>query len=61
MNSRRALVLAGFFAICATLYWILPYIFQPSHQDYTGLVLLAVLAAAMGFGFAVLLRGSREL
>jgi hypothetical protein len=61
MNWRAAFLIGGFFLICAALYWILPYIYQPSHVDYTGFVLLAVLAVAMTFGFSVLLRGSTDL
>jgi hypothetical protein len=61
MNWRSALFLGGFFVVCAVLYWTLPYLFQQSHIDYTGLVLLALTAVAMTFGFAVLLRGSRDL
>jgi hypothetical protein len=61
MNWRGAFFIGGFFVICAALYWVLPYIYQPSHQDYTGFVLLGLLALAMTFGFSVLLRGSRDL
>jgi hypothetical protein len=61
MNWRSAFFIGAFFAICATLYWVLPYVFQPSKVDYTGFVLLALVAVAMTFGFAVLLRGSRDL
>jgi hypothetical protein len=61
MGWRSALFIGGFFVICAALYWILPYLFQLSLVDYTGLVLLALTAVAMTFGFAVLLRGSRDL
>ena len=61
MNWRSAFFIGGFFVVCAALYWILPYLFQQSHVDYTGFVLLAMAAVAMTFGFAVLLRGSRDL
>ena len=61
MNWRGAFLIGAFFAICAFLYWVLPYIFQPSLVDYTGFVLLALVAVAMTFGFSVLLRGSRDL
>ena len=41
MNWKAAFLLGAFFAICAFLYWVLPYIFQPGLVDYTGFVLLA--------------------
>jgi hypothetical protein len=61
MNWKRAFFIGGFFGICAFLYWVLPTIFQPSLVDYTGFVLLALVAVAMTFGFSVLLRGSPDL
>ena len=61
MSARAALLLGGFFLTVAAAYWVLPFIFQPSHQDYTGFLLLGVLAVAMAFGFTVLIRGSRDL
>jgi len=61
MNWKAAFLIGAFFAICATLYWLLPHLFQPSLVDLTGFVLLAMVAVAMTFGFAVLLRGSRDL
>ena len=61
MNWKGAFFIGGFFVVCATLYWILPTVFQSSHVDYTGFVLLGLVAVAMTFGFSVLLRGSRDL
>jgi len=61
MRWKHAFFIGAFFAICAALYWVLPYVFQPSLVDYTGFVLLALVAVAMTFGFAVLLRGSPDL
>jgi len=61
MNWKRAFFIGAFFAICATLYWVLPTLFQPSKVDYPGFVLLALVAVAMTFGFSVLLRGSPDL
>jgi asparagine N-glycosylation enzyme membrane subunit Stt3 len=61
MNWRGAFFIGAFFGICAFLYWVLPYVFQPRLVDYTGFVLLALVAVAMTFGFSVLLRGSRDL
>jgi putative Mn2+ efflux pump MntP len=61
MSARAALLLGAFFVVVAAIYWVAPYLFQPSHQDYTGFVLLGVLGVAMAFGFTVLIRGSRDL
>ena len=59
---RNALGLTVIFAIVAMVYWFGWYNFDsPSGIDYTGVVLLGALGVAMGFGFIVLLRSSREL
>jgi hypothetical protein len=58
---RYAIVLGGMFVGVGLLYWFLWYNFDAAGTDYLGATLLILLGIAMAFGFAVLLRGSREL
>ena len=58
---RNALILGGFFIVAGLIYWVGWYYNDPSATDYTGFTLLVALGVAMAFGFAVLLRVSREL
>lgn len=60
-NWRNALGLAVFFIVIAVIYWVGFYYTWPEGTDYTGLVMLGGLGIAMGFGFLVLLKSSREL
>jgi len=60
-NWRNALGLAVFFIVVAILYWFGFYTVWPEGTDYTGFVMLGALGVAMGFGFLVLLKNSREL
>ncbi|MFN8620236.1 MAG: hypothetical protein U0869_05765 [Chloroflexota bacterium] len=62
-NWRNAIGLTVIFVVVAIIYyslwtWINP---TPSAIDMTGFVMLAGLGIAMGFGFIVLLRSSRDL
>jgi hypothetical protein len=59
MSWRAALVLGAFFVIVGVVYLVV----QGSGiwADRSGATMLIVLGIAMAFGFAVLLRGSREL
>jgi hypothetical protein len=56
---RSALVLAAIFIGVGLLYWFVQG--SGATMDRTGVTLLIVLGVAMGFGFLVILRGSREL
>ncbi len=47
--------------IVAGLYWLAPYVLQPTKVDYTGFVLLAALGVTFGIAALILLRGSGEL
>ena len=60
MNWRFALVLGFIFVVVGIVYW---FVQQRGVNtiDLTGALLLVVLGIAMGFGFSVLLRGSRDL
>jgi hypothetical protein len=60
-NWRNAIGLTVIFGIVGIIYWFGWYNFFPPGTDYTGFVLLLMLGVAMGFGFIVLLRSSREL
>ena len=62
-NWRNALGLTVIFAVVALIYmslwnWLNP---TPTAIDWTGFVLLSMLGVAMGFGFIVLLKSSRDL
>jgi hypothetical protein len=58
---RSALGLAVIFIVVAVIYWVGFTNFWPQGIDYTGFILLGMLGIAMAFGFAILLRNSREL
>jgi hypothetical protein len=62
-NWRNAIGLTVIFGAVAMLYAGLWYFINPTESaiDWTGFVLLAMLGVAMGFGFIVLLKSSREL
>lgn len=62
-NWRNALGLTVIFAVVAVIYMSLWQFINPTASaiDWTGFVLLAMLGVAMGFGFIVLLKSSREL
>jgi lipoprotein signal peptidase len=57
-NWKGAFVLLGMFVVVGLIYW---FVQTPTTVDRTGVTLLIILGVAMGFGFLVLLRGSREL
>ena len=64
---RNALGLTVIFVVVAIIYWLgftghFPFgdLFRGG-IDYSGLTMLIALGIAMGFGFIVLLRSSREL
>lgn len=57
-NWKGAFVLLGMFVVVGLIYW---FVQTPTTVDRTGVTLLIILGVAMGFGFMVLLRGSREL
>ena len=59
MNWRVALILGGIFVTVGIVYLIVQG--NGIFMDRSGATMLVVLGLAMGFGFAVLLRGSREL
>jgi hypothetical protein len=56
---RNALILGLIFIVIGSLYWYLNG--TTTTIDKAGATFLIVLGLAMGFTFAVLLRGSREL
>jgi hypothetical protein len=60
MSARFAVVLGIVFVAVGIIYWFVQH-FDLTTLDYQGATLLIVLGIAMGFGFTVLLRGSREL
>ena len=62
-NWRNAIGLTVIFGFVAVLYAGLWQFVNPTPTaiDWTGFVLLASLGIAMGFGFIVLLKSSREL
>jgi len=66
-NWRNAIGLTIIFCGVALLYWLGFEDYFPwgdlftGDTDYTGFVMLGMLGVAMGFGFIVLLRSSREL
>ncbi len=62
-NWRNAIGLTVIFGLVALLYAALWQFINPTPAaiDWTGFVLLVMLGVAMGFGFSVLLKSSREL
>lgn len=62
-NWRNAIGLTVIFVLTALLYAGLWQFLNPTPSaiDWTGFVMLAMLGVAMGFGFLVLLKSSREL
>lgn len=62
-NWRNALGLSVIFGVIAFIYAGLWQFLNPTPTaiDWTGFVMLAMLGVAMGFGFIVLLKSSREL
>jgi hypothetical protein len=58
-NWRNSLVLGGFFVVVGILYLFLQG--DGLYIDRAGATMLIVLGIGMAFGFAVLLRVSREL
>jgi len=66
-NWRNAIGLTVIFGVVAFIYQLGFNDFFPwgdlftGDTDYTGFVMLAALGVAMGFGFIVLLKSSREL
>jgi hypothetical protein len=62
-NWRNAIGLTVIFVAVALIYAALWQVINPTPTaiDWTGFVLLAGLGIAMGFGFIVLLRSSRDL
>jgi len=62
-NWRNAIGLTVIFSIVAIIYAALWQVINPTPSaiDWTGFMLLAGLGIAMGFGFIVLLKSSREL
>jgi hypothetical protein len=61
LTWRKTLLLAVVFLVVAFVYWFGFTNFWPSGTDYTGFTLLALLGIAMAFGFAIIVRNSREL
>jgi hypothetical protein len=62
-NWRNAIGLTIIFGTVAFIYYFLWEFVDPTAAtiDWTGFVLLGMLGIAMGFGFLVLLKSSREL
>ena len=62
-NWRNAIGLTVIFVVVAVIYAFLWTTWNPTPSaiDWTGFVLLAGLGVAMGFGFIVLLKSSRDL
>ena len=62
-NWRNAIGLTVIFGVVAIIYAALWQFINPTPTaiDWTGFVLLAALGIAMGFGFIVLLKSSRDL
>lgn len=62
-NWRNAIGLTVIFGIVAIVYAGLWEVINPTPTaiDWTGFMLLAGLGIAMGFGFIVLLKSSRDL
>ena len=56
---RNALILGLIFIVVGVIYWSCRR--EPMNIDRAGATMLIILGIAMAFGFAVLLRGSREL
>jgi hypothetical protein len=62
-NWRNAIGLTVIFGVVAIVYYLGWGVIDPTPEaiDWTGFVMLALLGVAMGFGFIVLLKSSREL
>ncbi len=62
-NWRNAIGLTVIFAVVAIVYYLGWGVVNPTPAaiDWTGFTMLALLGVAMGFGFIVLLKSSREL
>jgi hypothetical protein len=58
---RNALILGLIFIVVGVIYFFVQGPDTGVTSDRAGATMLVVLGAAMAFGFAVLLRGSREL
>lgn len=62
-NWRNAIGLTVIFGVVAIVYYLGWGVIDPTIAaiDWTGFTMLALLGVAMGFGFIVLLKSSREL
>jgi len=58
---RNALILGIIFVVVGVIYFLVQGPDTGTTSDRAGATMLVVLGLAMAFGFAVLLRGSREL
>ena len=56
---RKTLVIGAFFVVCGVLYYFLQG--DGTTIDRAGVTMLLLTGAAMAFGFAVLVKGSRDL
>jgi hypothetical protein len=62
MNGTRAAILLGAIpVVIGIIYWVLPNVLDVAVNEAPGATLLIALGLAMGFGFAVILRGARDL
>ncbi len=59
MDWRRTLLLGAFFVIVGTIYFVVQG--TGTTIDLTGVIMLLLTGVAMAFGFAVMVKGSREL
>lgn len=60
-SLKGALLLGVIFLVIAVIYFVGWSGANILVMDWTGAVMLGALGIAMGFGFAILLRNSREL
>ncbi len=58
---RNALILGVIFIVVGVIYFFVQGPDTGTTSDRAGATMLVILGLAMAFGFAVLLRGSREL
>ena len=58
---RNALILGVIFIVVGVIYFLVQGPDTGTTSDRAGATMLVILGLAMAFGFAVLLRGSREL
>ncbi len=61
LRTWAAIALAAAVLVVAGIYWMAPYLFQPTKVDYTGFVMLGALGVALGAAALILLRGSGDL